>query len=493
MQVRHPHRSDRTIFSYLQTVPTAAQHVGYAAGAFSITPISRKVVAFNADDISLDFVAVMMTFYTTEFGTFPFQDLKIVFVDVETPVVLASLILLPPDAQSIDQSLILRQTLSIAIAKQWAGISIIPRTLSDTWIVNGLALYIHSLCIKHLLGNNEYRFRLKRDIDRCVRIDQGEHGPLCVPGATRIDLDFCNLKAPLVLHILDRHIVNTGTSLGLSRVVPRIFLAALSDDLGIGNTLSTSQFFRLCRKTTGLDLGLFADQWVFGSGCPHFRIHTHFVRKKFVVELTVTQNAPAEPAGHRTSFFSGGLTVRIHEADGAPFEHVIDIKTKSKTFNLPFNTKYKRTRRSGVPAKYYEDEEQLESFEAFTYPPWDDAGNREDWRVGEWDEEQSTAMTSEGGGYEWIRLDPECEWLAWFDFPEKPWYWVSQLQGDRDVVAQVQVSAKKGAILIPGRPISHCTHPADRRQRVGKGCAHQELLLSGPHGGHQGPCHGRWM
>lgn len=421
------------------------------------------MVAFNADEIDIDFVTAMMTFYSTEFGTFPFQDLKIVFTDVEAPIILASLILLPPDVQGIDQNLVLRHTLSAAIAKQWAGISIIPRTVADTWIVNGLALYIHSLCLKHILGNNEYRFRLKRDIDRCVRIDQGEHGPLCVPGSATIDLDFCNLKAPLVLHILDRHIVNTGTSLGLSRVIPRIFLAALSDDLGIGNSLSTSHFFRLCRKTTGLDLGPFADQWVFGSGCPHFRIHTHFVRKKFVVELTVTQNGPAEPALHRTPFFAGSLTVRIHEADGAPFEHVIDIKTKSKTFNLPFNTKYKRTRRSGVPARYYDDEDELESFEAFTYPPWDEQHNREEWRVGEWDEEQSTAMMSEGGGYEWIRLDPECEWLAWFDFPEKPWYWVSQLQGDRDVVAQVQVR-RACAKLTSGCPVLDCPYTTGRRQ-----------------------------
>lgn len=47
-------------------------------------------------------------------------------------------------------------------------------------------------------------------------------------------------------------------------------------------------------------------------------------------------------------------------------------------------------------------------------------------------------MLGEGGGYEWIRVDPECEWIAIFEFVERPWYWISQLQGDRDVVAQIE-------------------------------------------------------
>lgn len=52
-------------------------------------------------------------------------------------------------------------------------------------------------------------------------------------------------------------------------------------------------------------------------------------------------------------------------------------------------------------------------------------------------------MLGEGGGYEWIRIDPDCEWIAAFDFAEKPWYWVSQLQGDKDVVAQLEVSGEQ--------------------------------------------------
>lgn len=436
-------------------------------------------------DLLLDstaFLSRAMTFYSTEFGSYPFTDFKVVFVSnprlecfsAATMATVSNDLLSPTSV--IDQAMATRQVLSLSLIQQWIGVNIIQRSLSDTWLVSGLALYIQSLFLRNLLGNNEYRFRLKKDIDRCVRLDQGDQWPLCVPGKLDCpDVSFVNLKSPLVIHILDRHLAKAGTSLGLSRVIPRIFLSALSDEL-TGNTLSTQSFFRSCRKVSGIDLQVFQDQWVYGSGCPHIRVQTNFVRKKFVVELSVQQYQPALKANEEMSeasrkaanwkrptvFFEGSLTVRIHEADGAPFEHVVDLKTPYKLFSLPFNTKYKRTRRSGrIAARFNkmqddlaetadndeEDEARLRAAdraEVFAYPPWDDEEERSRWRVAEWSEEQAAMMLGEGGGYEWIRVDPECEWLASFDIPEKPWCWISQLQGDRDVVAQLEVSVQYG-------------------------------------------------
>ena len=40
------------------------------------------------------------------------------------------------------------------------------------------------------------------------------------------------------------------------------------------------------------------------------------------------------------------MTVRIHEADGTPYEHVLDILAPVRRFEVPFNTKYKRVRRN---------------------------------------------------------------------------------------------------------------------------------------------------
>jgi transcription initiation factor TFIID subunit 2 len=141
--------------------------------------------------------------------------------------------------------------------------------------------------------------------------------------------------------------------------------------------------------------------------------------------------------------------VRIHEADGAPYEHVVDIREPTKRFDLPFNTKYKRTRRTGrilarpILAVGEGDEEPEEVMapeednNVFNLPMWEEDEQREKWRVGDWSEADAERIMTEG--YEWIRIDPECDWLAKINFQQDPWYWVSQLGRDHDVVAQLEV------------------------------------------------------
>ena len=153
-------------------------------------------------------------------------------------------------------------------------VSIIQRkTMSDTWLINGLGLYITGLFICKLLGNNEYRFRLKRDVQRAVEWDNGLMPPIFQP--QQLDpldsatIPFVNLRVPLVLHILDRHLGKSGTSLGLSHVLPKTFLSAISG--GMPNSgLPTHSFLRTCRKVSGVDPRSFAEQWIYGSSCPAF-------------------------------------------------------------------------------------------------------------------------------------------------------------------------------------------------------------------------------
>lgn len=464
-QTTHPHSPSKTIFYFMHAYPISVQHITFAAGPFETHVIAespKAILGFclpgDLDQLipSTTCLPTAMDFYTKEIGRYPYSEYKVVFLPETrsqcttgvTMSVLSTDLLHP--ANVIDQGIPTRQTLALALIQQWIGIAIIQRTLSDTWLVHGLALYISSLFLRQLLGNNEYRFRLKRDIERCARLDQGDHWPLCVPGILEPpDASFINLKAPLVLHILDRYIAKSGTSLGLSRVIPRIFLEVAEND-DVPPVISTQRFFKTCRQVSGIDLKAFQDQWVYGSGCPQFRVVTNFIRKKFIVEFTVLQDVKANEK-RAVPMFEGSLTVRIHEADGAPFEHVVDIKAiKKKAYNLPFNTKYKRTRRSGIGARFKklleeqadddEEDSQPVMTQAFSYPAWDDEDEKARWRVAEWSDEQVEQMLSESGGYEWIRIDPDCEWIATFDFTEKPWNWISQLQSDRDVAAQLEVS-----------------------------------------------------
>lgn len=145
------------------------------------------------------------------------------------------------------------------------------------------------------------------------------------------------------------------------------------------------------------------------------------------------------------------MTVRIHEADGTPYEHVLDIREGFKTYDVPFNTKYKRVRRNtkrylarkaAAAAAAAGDVDAAEAMGmldlGFDLAIWEEEEERDKWRVADWTEEEENEMV--GAPYEWIRLDADFEWIANVRFVQPDYYWVSQLQRDRDVVAQVEVS-----------------------------------------------------
>jgi transcription initiation factor TFIID subunit 2 len=149
------------------------------------------------------------------------------------------------------------------------------------------------------------------------------------------------------------------------------------------------------------------------------------------------------------------MTIRIHEADGTPYEHVVDINQAYKRHEVPFNTKYKRVRRNtkrylarqaAAQAAAEGDAEAVEAMGlvdmAFGLEIWEKEKERENWKVADWSEEDEAAMS--GATYEWIRLDADFEWIASLNFVDQPdFMWVSQLQRDRDVVAQLEVSLLK--------------------------------------------------
>ena len=64
------------------------------------------------------------------------------------------------------------------------------------------------------------------DVDRAPLYNQALPSPLDPE-----DLDFVNLKAPLVLYMLDKRMCKGGSAFGLSRVISNILLSAMSGEL----------------------------------------------------------------------------------------------------------------------------------------------------------------------------------------------------------------------------------------------------------------------
>jgi transcription initiation factor TFIID subunit 2 len=318
-QVAHPYNSSKTIFLFSQPIVTSVQQIAWAAGPFHVYPVPAE----HLDDASgsqplmhafclpgqetqlassVTFIRSAMNFYLTDLGSYPYGSHKLVFVD-ELPtqrfdsatLSLCTIDLLHGE-DAIDQVYETRLALSHALACQWIGINIHPKTNSDLWLTNGLGLYVTGLFLRKLLGQNEYRYRMKKDMERVYEWDNGQMPPVCQPQVLdppdSVVMSFINVKAPLILHILDRRLCKSGTSLGLSRVLPKIFLSAISGEL-VNNALSTHAFLRMCRKVSGMDPRSFAEQWIYGSGCPSFNFTASFNRKKMAVEILMRQESPA--------------------------------------------------------------------------------------------------------------------------------------------------------------------------------------------------------
>ena len=178
-----------------------------------------------------------------------------------------------------------------ALASQWVGVHIIPKEATDTWAVVGIAYFITDLFMRKLSGNNEYRFQQKRAADWVCEIDIARPSIYDIGPFLHLDplqLEFIAAKAPLVLFILDRRLAKASGSSGLSRIISRVFLNANVGDM-LNGAISTAYFIKTCEKLGHTKLDTFFNQWVFGAGCPRFRVTQRFNKKKLVVEMLIQQ------------------------------------------------------------------------------------------------------------------------------------------------------------------------------------------------------------
>lgn len=486
--------SKKTASFRCETV-VAPQHIGFAIGPFEQVDLSEfreieddeklgqsqtlPVLGYclprRADEVR-NICAPMahaLDYFLLTFGGSPFKECRFVFVDDQIRDVehTASLsicsnrLLLGEDI--IDPEIENVRTLVHAIASQWFGVAIVPNQKCDRWITIGLSHFMTGLFMKSLCGNNEYAFRQKTLSDRLVELDI-DRPSLHALGETLhlgpFELEFMTLKAPLVLFILDRRIVKASGTSGLARVITKMVVSANTAS-SAESVVSTEGFRRSCEKQTKYrQTEAFWNQWILGAGCPRFSITQKFNKKRLCVEMQISQKQDTLPtqrklekgsfmrefkedvhgvyAGELQSAFTGPMTIRIHEADGTPYEHVVEIRDGLAKIDIPYNTKYKRLKRSrrqkermnagavdlsgegGDDALYYCLGDVLQS-------PAEMAA----WGLVDWDADTEARMDQES--YEWIRIDADFEWICDKNFISMPAYmYVSQLQQDRDVVAQ---------------------------------------------------------
>ncbi|TPX68903.1 hypothetical protein SpCBS45565_g02812 [Spizellomyces sp. 'palustris'] len=495
-QVLHPVDTTKKISSYVLSNPVCPASIMLAIGPFDGIPISEWMSATVPKDMNADeqeevdtagadafirdrnicdggyafclpgrreqleyttsFVAQALAFFEQYLGVpFPFGSYKQVFLeDTYNPAavgatlaVFSSHLLLEDNI--IDQTYETMRLLCRALVTQWFGHYIVPKTWADTWLTVGLTNYIVGLFLERFLGKNEYKFRLKKDMQRVCELDVNQppvypttvapDDPSSDEQPTMIDplvlqhfhpdddwasvrSEFLSLKSPIILYMLERRM---GKGM-LQKMVNKILLSAAAGELP--NGLSTHHFLRVARKLTGkLELKTFADQWIYGSGCPRFSFKYNFNRKKMMVEFKFRQENTNGGIVGSTPKFTGPFTIRIHEPGGT-YDTEVHIEDLEKQYDIQYHTKYKRIRRKPITAKSKKGTEAGGPEEGTQ-----DVTRAEEGRI-EWIDEEPERLT-----FEWIRLDPDNQWLCIKIFEQSDYMWAAQLQKDRDVNAQYEM------------------------------------------------------
>ncbi|KAF2674652.1 hypothetical protein BT63DRAFT_367208, partial [Microthyrium microscopicum] len=481
------------------TTPVLPRHVGFAIGPFEEVDLSeyreseqddkmgRSVVRVHgfclpgrADELrntcmplasALDKLSTSFVFYPFESESSSYKvcfvdDLSVDVVDTATLSICSTRLLVPENV--IDPLYDSTRELVHAVASQWLGVKISAKSVEDSWLIIGGSYFMADWFMMTLTGRNEHRFRLKLAADKVHELDINRPSLHSMGTVLEIDpqeYDFIKLKAPTVLSILHNRILKANGRIGVNRALSRVML---DDQVGKlqNSLLETDRFIRACEKVSHGRVDTFFAQWVYGSGCPTLRIQQRFNKKKLVVEVTILQVSRDEqvlpslnaetfmreakemeetfPVGLHPVLFTGPMTIRIHEADGTPYEHIVDIKELTTKVEIPYNTKYKRLKRNRrakerAAAAAGVDISGEPQDDALLYCLGDVLQSEEEireWDLADWSKEDEDKMNNEH--FEWIRLDKDFEWITKINFNQPHYMWVSQLQQDNDVVAQVE-------------------------------------------------------
>lgn len=181
--------------------------------------------------------------------------------------------------------------LTEALAAQYSGIALVAREAADAWLIAGIRSFMADGFMKMLAGNNEYRYRQKLNSDRVHELDRNRpalHGMGPILHLDPSETEFMNLKAGVVLFILDRRLTKSSGSAGISRVISRFLTTSKGGDAD-ATFISTSMFHQRCQKMGHMPLESFFDQWVYNAGCPTFQVTQRFNKKRMVVEMLIRQ------------------------------------------------------------------------------------------------------------------------------------------------------------------------------------------------------------
>ncbi|KAK9806814.1 hypothetical protein WJX72_003626 [[Myrmecia] bisecta] len=328
----------------------------------------------------------------------------------------------------IEQAIESRCAIAKALARQWFGVFIRPKTAGDAWLLEGLAGYLADQYVRRFMGRNEWLYRKHKERKAIFLADDGSAPHLFLKGLDIYHwgllygterLDPSGLRAWKATAVMNMLAVRAGED-NLRKVMRNIMSAACKQSpTGDGQTdgnarlISTREFLHNVGKQGGCrkEVGAFGERWIVGRGCPRITAAFAYNKRANLLEVAARQEGSlaarkttekANTAALREGSSIGLIKLAVRETDGLA-EHTIQIGTQR--YSLAEEIKVTSKPGARKMKKRGGQEEDLP------------------------EEASRTPIL-------WVRLDPSGETLADIHMYQPEFMWAAQLGMSRDVVAQ---------------------------------------------------------
>ncbi|KAL0049504.1 hypothetical protein WJX82_003747 [Trebouxia sp. C0006] len=480
-------------YSALRTPCTPVLLDAFGRGDSTITHFAPPESKLAADH-TLKTLGLAFNMYETFLGCkFPYKALQTVVLPegmaAESMHSAAGLQILAGEMmvheRTVEQGIESRLAIAYAVAQQWFGVLMSPRTPADAWLVEGLAGYLHDLFLRRFLGKNELRYRRHKQRQAIYMADDGQAPPLYCKASPALlwgsmygteHLDPSGLrkwKATAVMWMLSAKVSEDIFKKQLERLAGAVanHLQQLQQGLGTNagvdsehdpRLLSSREFLRELGKGAGArkELSALSLRWINLRGMPHITAAFTYNKKCNSIELAVQQTwqkrnsielavrqqgseaakrsteQAAEQAAKEGSAV-GLLRVLLKEHD---HDNVQMVQLAAKPLllqDLKVNTK-PGARRGKKAGKKKKDEAA-------------EAEDLDDDEQTQHDQEIEDAAAADRPPVQWVEMDPQMETLASTCLLQPDWMWSAQLERSKDTAAQSVAVAGLAAL----RPTTH--------------------------------------
>jgi len=304
----------------------AVQHVD----SFDGRPIETWVYRQDRDAGFYDFAVptrAAMAFYDAYVGPFAYERLA----NITSPVTgggmeAATAIMYHESSVTGDRSVRWRNVIIHEVAHQWFGNAVTESDWDDIWLSEGFATYFTLLFIEHAYGRDEFVAGLRSSAERVFAQYEADPGYRIVhddlSDMRRVTSGATYQKGSWILHMLRNRLGDEAFWTGIRAYYARY----------MNGNATTSDFRTVMEEVSGLDLGIFFEQWLYSGGNPRLEGAWSYDSGAQAVRIDIRQTQTTGPTFDLPLeigiYFDGAdlpATVETLSIDGRTHQFVVPV------------------------------------------------------------------------------------------------------------------------------------------------------------------------